>query len=258
MKNRHILSLIISIIFAHTAIAQNSPASRGAVFMIDDYYFETFYNHYDYIQNTGIKMTYFVCYYPRDVYTSHTYILANIFDADNHEIGFHGSFHINSAQYLTENTIPGYMNFEIFPGLMLMTSEGFDVTDFSYPYGSSTPNLKEYLFNYFYFQKLGSKRLFLYNFNEQREIVSPVPLDENYHVPDSLVFDYINQAFSLNKIITFYGHKLLDQKVTFHRFKSVFDTLKAKQFHFYRLDDLQDTALQKSLLKLPTLEAEKF
>ncbi len=238
----------------------NSPASRGAVFMIDDYYFETFYNHYDYIQSTGLKMTYFVTYFPRDVYTPHKYTLLNIFDADNHEVGFHGSYHIKATDYLNINTIQAYFSREIYPGLMLMTAEGYDVSDFSYPYGSSNTNLRTSLFDFFYFQKLGSTKLYLYNFNEPREIVSPVPTDENYNITDSQIFNYIDQAYNENKIITFYGHKLSDAKVTFSRFQAMFDTLKAKQFHFYRLDDLQDTTLQKNILdiKYPVTDDLKF
>ena len=249
MNIRLLTISVLLLIFTFRLSAQNSPATRGAVFMIDDYYFETFYNHYDYIQSTGLKMTYFVCYYPRDVYIPYKYILANIFDADNHELGFHGSYHIKSSFFLTENTIPSYMNFEIFPGLMLMTSDGYDISDFSYPYGAATPNLINFLYKYFYFQKLGSTRLTLYSFNEPKQIMSPIPTDENYNISDEVIYNDIDEAYEKNKIIAFYGHQLHDAKVTFTRFRSMFDTLKAKQFHFYRLDDLQNPQLQKSFLK---------
>ncbi len=224
--------------------------AKGIVFMIDDAYVEDFYqqNHYNFIQHNHIKMTYFICKYPHLSQRKKTII--KIFQNDGHEIGFHGTHHINAVNYLQNHTIDQYINYEILPGLKAMLNDGLEVIDFSYPYGAHTPELDSVLFHkYFYFIKLGAIHYNFYDRYLNRQIIRPFPLDRRYwvryHLSLDKVLSFIDSADRKNKIIMLYGHGLSDtidtvhNKIWFNDFTAIFNYAKSKGFKFYTLRDLQ-------------------
>ncbi len=230
---------------------------RGIVFMIDDADVEDFYkkSHYQYINNTGIKMTYFISLYSHLKCKKKRIIKQ--FQMDGHEIAFHGTHHINAVNYLKNHSIEDYLNYEIRPGLEAMKKEGLIISDFSYPYGAHTTKLDSILFhNYFYFIKLGSTSFHYYDRYLNKQIIHPFPLDrrywKKYHLSIHDAIKLIDSAYKYNKIIMFYGHGLSDKivlkkdKIWFSDFVTIFNYAKSKGFSFYRLEDLQKLNRTKS------------
>ncbi len=231
----------------------------GIVFCIDDYYVGDFYkaNHYRYIQSMGIKMTYFITKY--HILSKGQKRIIKIFQADGHEIGYHGTHHIHAKDFLDTSTITKYLNYEINPDLKLMRNDGLLISDFSYPYGSHTPQLDSVLLNkYFYFIKLGSTKPYFYTLNMPREIIHPIPLDERYwikyHISLQNILNYIDSAARQNKIIMFYGHRLTDNYRTnvnaiwFDKFRLIMDYSKEKGMKFYTLNDLKKLDNKKNII----------
>ncbi len=224
---------------------------KGIVFCIDDYYVEDFYKpeHYKYIQQAGIKMTYFICRYHQ--LNNKRKEIIHRFYTDGHEIAFHGTHHINAVNYLKNHSIEEYINYEILPDLTLMKQQGYNVNDFSYPYGHSTLELDSILLTrYFYFIKLGSiNEAGLYTLNEDKRIIRAFPLDDRYwklyHIDMKKVLALIDSADKNNKIIVFYSHRLEDEyndnvnSTWFDKFRMIMDYARQKGFHFYTLQDLQ-------------------
>ncbi len=218
---------------------------KGIVFCIDDYYVEDFYQpeHYNYMQKMGIKMTYFICDY--HILDSTRKAIIRKFYQDGHEIAFHGTHHIRATDYLKNHSIEEYINYEILPDLTLMKQDGYDITDFSYPYGSHTKELDSVLFSrYFYFIKLGSTSFWFYSKPSDKKIIHPFPLDpgywERYNLNMDMVINFIDSANKANKIIMFYAHRWRDDDpIAFARFRMIMDYAKEKGFRFYTLQDLQ-------------------
>ena len=223
---------------------------KGIIFCIDDYYVEDFYkpDHYNYIQQTGIKMTYFICQY--HALDSTRKAIIDKFYHDGHEIAFHGTHHIRATDYLKDHSIEDYINYEILPDLTLMEQKGYNINDFSYPYGSHTAELDSVLFNnFFYFIKLGSTRFWFYSKPENKKIIHPFPLDDRYwklyNLNMNMVLKFIDSADRSDKIIMFYSHRLHDQyndnanSTWFEKFRMIMDYAKEKGFRFYTLQDLQ-------------------
>ncbi|MGF7078970.1 polysaccharide deacetylase family protein [Mucilaginibacter sp. UYCu711] len=57
--------------------------------------------------------------------------------AEGHEIGYHGTTHINAAEYLKTHTLDQYLT-DDFTQLQPMRDMGFKVTSFAYPNGTRT------------------------------------------------------------------------------------------------------------------------
>ena len=175
--------------------------------MIDDYYIETFMEHYDFIQENGVKMTFMVTRY-HTLSDKRKQMFRQIY-TDGHELGFHGTHHISAIEYLKDHTIEEYINYEILPDLEMMKHDGYNVTNFSYPYGKHTPELDSILLSrFFYSLKLGTTRLILYNVPIAKGIVRPIPIDDNYNIRFEKLLAYADTAKKYNKIIMFYAHKL--------------------------------------------------
>ncbi len=264
MRQKASILLIISTLLLISCDQQKpiKPSDKitGIVFCIDDYAVEDFYQekHYNYIQTTGIKMTYFICKYHK--LSEKQKKIIKIFQADGHEIGFHGTHHIHAKDFLDTSTIEKYLDYEIKPDLKKMRDDGLDITDFSYPYGSHTPKLDSFLLhNLFYFIKLGRLQKFYYNLNEPPQIIHPFPLDERYWKKYKITLDqviqFIDSAFDQNKIIMFYGHGLTDEYTTernaiwFDKFRLIMNYVKEKRMKFYTLNDLKQFGKKDIILK---------
>ncbi len=262
------LFLIISSCNPHNDQNQKTDHKAGIVFCIDDYYVEDFYqeNHYNYIQSTGIKLTYFICQYHKLSHQRKHII--KMLQADGHEIGFHGTHHIHAADYLEDHTIDQYLNYEIVPDLKKMQQDGLQVTDFSYPFGSHTPKLDSILLNkYFYFIKLGTTKHFYYSTEQPKGIIRPICLDERYWVKYHITLDdilsFIDSAAAQNKVIIFYSHRLTDEYTTeynatwFDKFRLIMNYAKEKGMQFYTLNDLKKLGKpEKLILNYTELEEE--
>ena len=259
MRHRAFIILIINTLLLLSCHQQkheptkNTGKIAGIVFCIDDSYVKDFYqtNHYQYIQSTGIKMTYFITRYHKLKRGEKSII--KIFQADGHEIGFHGTHHIHAREYLEQHTIDEYINYEIKPDLKKMKDDGLDVTDFSYPYGSHTPELDSVLFHkYFYFIMIFSHNPYhYYNLETEKSYIIPFPLDERYWITYYRGLDvhkalaYIDSAYKQNKVAVFFGHGLSDEYNTernaiwFDKFRLIMDYAKEKGMKFYTLNDLK-------------------
>ncbi len=190
------------------------------------------------------------------------------FQIDGHEIGFHGTHHINAVKYLENHSIEDYLNYEIRPALAAMEKDGLHITDFSYPYGAHTSELDSVLLSkYFYFIKLGSTKHYYYDRYLDKQIIHPFPLDRRYWVKYHLsihdAITLIDSAYKYNKIIMFYGHGLSDKivlkkdKIWFRDFTTIFNYAKSKGFSFYRLEDLQKPQSKRKSSFIKSLEQER-
>jgi hypothetical protein len=70
--------------------------------------------------------------------------------ADGHDIEYHTVSHQNAVDYVAANGIDAYLANEISPALDAMRADGFEITEFAYPFGARSPELDGALAPYFH------------------------------------------------------------------------------------------------------------
>ena len=119
----------------------------GVVLTFDD----TFVDQWDsldrYISNTyDWKATFFVARF----YSFGAPATKKLLDLQNkgHEIGYHGTHHIDAVKYLSGHSIEEYADYEL-SDLSAMKDSGLNLTSFAYPYGSNNQSTDDYLLKIF-------------------------------------------------------------------------------------------------------------
>jgi len=87
----------------------------------------------------GAKVTFFITRY----YQWDATMKAQLHDlaADGHAIEAHSVNHLRAPEYVTEHGLDAYMTDEALPSIDQLRADGYDVTDYAYPFGGRTGEL---------------------------------------------------------------------------------------------------------------------
>ena len=130
--------------------------------------------------------------------------------ADGNEIAFHGMYHTDVVDYLNSHSVQQYIDYEITPGINLMTNDGLAPVDFAYPNGSDDPAATLALEAYF-----GHIRdthydwddMIYYQYGSNQAFIAGIGMDESYGHSMTEIYDGISLAKTDDKILIFYGHE---------------------------------------------------
>jgi peptidoglycan/xylan/chitin deacetylase (PgdA/CDA1 family) len=167
--------------------------------------------------------------------------------ADGHEIGFHGMYHTDAAEYLKNHTVQEYLNYEIIPGIDLMKNKGFNPVDFAYPFGSESSSLTVPLHQYFLhvrgIAKISDSDLIYYQLGSTKTHIYGAEIDEVSNAPLKDITDAILKAKEKNTILILYAHKPVktnpvEYQITYDKIEKILKNVSDNNMKFYKISEL--------------------
>ncbi len=171
---------------------------------------------------------------------------------NGNEIAFHGTHHVRAAWYIRDHSVQEYLDYEILPGLNLMKSYGLNIRSFAYPGGVRNTLSDSALFNYFkvlrgttFFNGSPEEQNCYTTLNNGDSLVFALGLDNHYeHMHLDYIYELLSYAKRENKIILFYGHRILDDDTTryvtsYHTLNFITAFVKENKMKYYTLSELK-------------------
>lgn len=193
----------------------------GVCLTFDDNYILEWFSALKSFKKYKAKATFFVSHFDK-LSGSELDMLKEI-ESHGHEIGYHTISHFKPTDFLAKYSIEEYVKHEIFPGLELMSSAGFEPRSFAFPYNDSTCELQTKLLELFDILRLRADVLFeaLYKKNVNNKILRAqnIDLHTNSSSPEIKfrILDDIVEEFRIaskrDKIIATYAHGISNRVV---------------------------------------------
>ena len=252
MKLNYFFSIVfILILFScnheEDTIKGKKIESRGGVVLtFDDDYVDDWNKANNILAKYNWKATFFVTHFdklkPQEIQE-----LKNLQNKGN-EIAAHGLNHQHTVLFVKENGTDAFVKQEINPMLTLMKNDGFNVTNFSYPYGNRTEETDKLLFQHFNFLRgttYGSEAPNLQNcYYNKSKLIYGLGLDNSYpHFSVPYFLALLQYAKEQNRIVIFYAHKTVPKasknyETEFSTLTEICKFVKNNNMKFYTVSDL--------------------
>lgn len=189
----------------------NEGYPPGIVLTFDDTFIDEWYAADALMQQYNWKATFFVTNFDSTT-ESQQVELAELMN-NGHEIGGHGLHHLNAPNYVASLGMEAYINSEITPMIQLMNANGYTLKSFAYPFGAQNKQLDNRLlgiFNILRGTTYGKVEPRLQNcFYTGKRVIYGLGIDDNYGNDISYLKSLMKYAKDHNKIVIFYGHKIV-------------------------------------------------
>lgn len=234
--------------------SKQKEITTGIVLTFDDKSILEWHESRSLFNKYDAKATFFVNGV-EDIEQNHFSLLKEL-EKDGHEIGSHGLNHLNSINYVENNSINDYIEKEIVPSIEKLTEEGFKVTSFAYPFGARLEEIDEALFDKFNIIRgtsytnetisIKDQDLAYYSPENPNKIVFGVGIDEGYNNSIQDVIAGLERAKNNNEVIILYGHNIKDNAdddkytTTKEMLESIFKYAVDNDMNFYTISELSN------------------
>jgi len=241
-----LLMLFLVLCVQVVSINAQEQIQPGIALSFDDTHIDDWYQANEVFKDYGWRATFYLSRFHR--FTEDEIAKLHRLQEEGHEIAAHGYHHIRGVEYIAENGVEAYLDYEINPMMEIMERNNFFPTTFAYPYGNRNAELDS---------------LLLDRYRLLRGTTSGNPEVENFrgfYNGSNLVFgrgidshrdDYsieylisvLEYAKLNNKIVVLFGHKTVaeftDRNQTEYRtLVALFDYMKENNMRFYTMDEL--------------------
>lgn len=223
--------LILSLLLTACQRREGTP---GLCLSFDDRYVKEWYSLRPLFDKYQAKVTFFIT--QPDSLTDEEVKMLRELERDGHEIGFHGTMHVYSENYIRENSYEAYYKNEIDTGVDSLRTKGFNPVSFAYPYGSKYWFTDSGLLKRFTILRSVSVDIddAYYNFDNDRS-VSAIGIDQGSGMTRDLVTTAIKRASEERSALLLYGHVPETEFLEF-----ILKTSQEHSLNFYRFDQLPD------------------
>lgn len=236
----------MSFMMPYDIVQAQEPLQPGIALSFDDTYINEWYEANEVFREYGWKVTFYLSRFHR--FSEEEIAKLHRLEADGHEIAAHGYHHIRGVDFIAENGVEAYLDYEIRPMMSVMEQNNFLPTTFAYPYGNRNDQLDT---------------LLLERFQLLRGTTSGNPDVENFrgfYNGSNLVFgrgidshrdDYsieyllslLDYAREKNKIVILFGHKTVAEftdrnQTEYNTLFALFDYMKDNDMRFYTMEEL--------------------
>ena len=128
-------------------IPEGELAQGQLALTFDDNSIENWHDHLPLLDSLNIKATFYISHY--HTFNKQQKALLKEIEKRGHEIAFHTATHANLPKEVTKNGMAATEEKEIQKDLKLMRADGYNPTDFAYPFGSYTSQLNTCLLRTF-------------------------------------------------------------------------------------------------------------
>jgi len=241
-----LLICLISFTGQQDSTHNQNTHQAGIALSFDDLYVDAWYEANQVFREYDWKATYFISRFDRlsEEQIDKLHRLKN----EGHEIAAHGLHHIRATEYITENGMQAYLDYEINPMLELMHENNLYPTSFAYPYGTRNAATDSLLIDHFTILRgtssgnpnLDSLRAFYNGSN----VVWGLGIDS--HRADYSI-DYLisvlGYAKQHNKIVILYGHETVPEytdrnQTEYKTLFAILDYIQNNDMRFYTMSEL--------------------
>jgi len=252
MKKIKVILIATTILLNITivAAAENKEIQHqpGVAISFDDLYINDWYEANEVFREYNWKATFYISRFYR--LSAEEIEKLHSLKKEGHEIAAHGFHHIRAIDYIAENGVQAYLDYEINPMMEMMHENNFFPTTFAYPYGNRNSAIDTLLLDYFDILRgttratpeLESLRAFMDNSN----VVYGLGIDSQRA---DFSLDYVLSALQFakdnNKILVIFGHKTVpdhqDRNETDYKtLVEICEFVVNNNMRFYTMDELSD------------------
>lgn len=218
----------------------------GIALSFDDTHIHDWYEANEIFREYGWKATFYLSRFHR--FSDDEIAMLHRLQDEGHEIAAHGYHHIRGVEYISENGIQAYLDYEINPMMDIMEQNNFFPTTFAYPYGNRDAQLDSLLFDRFRLLRgttSGNPEIeYFRGFYNGSNLVFGRGIDSHRDDFDmAYLLSLLEYAKEHNKIVVLFGHKTVpmftDRNQTEYRtLRALFDYMKEHDMRFYTMDEL--------------------
>lgn len=220
----------------------------GVAISFDDLYINEWYKANEVFREYNWKATFYISRFYK--LSAEEIEKLHSLKKEGHEIAAHGFHHIRAIDYIAENGVQAYLDYEINPIMEMMHENNFFPATFAYPYGNRNSAIDTLLLDYFDILRgttratpeLESLRAFMDNSN----VVYGLGIDSQRA---DFSLDYVLSAMQFakdnNKILVIFGHKTVpdhqDRNETDYKtLVEICEFVVNNNMRFYTMDELSD------------------
>ena len=193
--------------------AQSSINGGAVILTFDDVSVRDWYNVDHILSKYNWKATFFISHF--NSLDEEDIERLTALQSKGHEIGSHSENHLNAKQFISDHSIPEYIDAEILPSINAMNDKGFAVNSFAYPYGKRNKKLDRALLRHFKILRgtTDGKRKPSHqnNYANGSRIVFGLGIDEHYGNDSEYLLEILEYVKENNKIVIFYGHRVAQE-----------------------------------------------
>ena len=243
-----IIIFIILLLCSKLIMAENNQIKyqSGVAISFDDHYVNDWYAANEVFREYNWKATFYISRFDR--LTEEEIEKLHELKKEGHEIAAHGMHHIRAVDFIAENGVRAYLDYEINPMMEMMHENNFFPTTFAYPYGSRNVPIDTLLLDHFDILRgttratpeLESLRAF-FNYDN---VVFGLGIDSQRADFD---LDYVLSALQFakesNKILIVFGHKTVPDhqarnETDYKTLIEICEFVVNNNMKFYRMDEL--------------------
>jgi PGF-pre-PGF domain-containing protein len=185
------------------------------------------------------------------------------------EVAAHGHNHADSIEYLKNHTSEEWLNQEIFPNIVELTSYGYPAYSLAYPYSSNNATTDALLAPYF--RTLRSQVFGVVNVNESNayyrwdnsRVVYAVEIDDKSNISLESIEYGIDYAIQHGCVLVLFGHTITsnstentsEYQTSTSRLGSILNYTSQKGGKFYLMDELGDSSWAQSSPRFSNVNA---
>ncbi|MDY9925890.1 PGF-pre-PGF domain-containing protein [Methanosarcina sp.] len=172
------------------------------------------------------------------------------------EIAGHGYNHVNSVQFLNNNTSAAWLDQEIFPNIVEITRYGYPSYTLAYPYSARNPTTDAILAPYFRTLRTGVPSIINNNVNEttlayydwdNARLLYGVEIDDQRNISLQSIEYGIDYAIRTGNVLVLYGHTITPvvtgpYQTSTSRLDSILNYTSQNGGVFYHMGDLGNSS----------------
>jgi len=250
MKNTRdlIVAFLLFLFISSFTVAEKQPLKyqSGVALSFDDHYVNEWYDANEALREYNWRATFYISRFYR--LTEEEISKLHRLKDEGHEIAAHGFHHIRATDYIAENGVQAYLDYEINPMVEIMHANNFFPTTFAYPYGNRNQAIDTLLLDYFKILR-GTTRAnpnldslnAIFNYSD---VVWALGVDSQR--PD-FSLEYLLSAMQFakdnNKILVIFGHKTVPEhqdrnETDYKTLVAICEFVLKNNMRFYTMDEL--------------------
>jgi peptidoglycan-N-acetylglucosamine deacetylase len=247
-QGRTILLLLAILFIFFTGCRKGIPEGeleQGQIAItFDDNTVENWHKHLALLDSLNIKATFYVSHYHTFNKQQKTWLKE--IAAHGHEIAFHTATHPDLAKEVSKNGLAATEEKEIKRDLRMMQEDGYNPTDFAYPFGSHTSQLNTCLLRTFKSVRALSNQQ-NYNLSLVKEagegkVLYGANVDNNSRLKEDGILSLIEKAQDHHDCLVMVAHQIAvpnaQLKITRERLQYIARLAQEHNLRFVRVDEI--------------------
>ena len=208
-------TVLLLLTSCHKDALQGKLPSGQVALTFDDASVENWHQYLPLLDSLNIKATFYVSAY--HTFNEEQKRMLKEIEAQGHEIAYHTANHLDLAKEVSKNGMAKTEANEINSDLALMKADGYNITNFAYPFGSHSTQLNNCLL-----RKFKSVRALSNHQNYNKSLVKEAGswkvlyganIDNNSHLKEDGIASLMDKAKDRNTCLVLVAHQINNRRI---------------------------------------------